>query len=75
MEQKNIVNNAVGTVLVQHVALDGVCKSAWRADSLYMLAPAAPILGAPSWGTSALWVHPPAQLCCPKVAPEHSSPG
>jgi len=38
--------------------------------SLHKLAPA-PILRDVTWGTLARpWVHPPAQLCCPKVAPE-----
>jgi len=38
--------------------------------SLHKLAPA-PILRDVTWGTLARpWVHPPAQLCCPRVAPE-----
>lgn len=53
-------------------SLQGVCKDASLTNSLYKLAPA-PIPWAVPWGASAgPWVHPQAQLCCPKVAPEGS---
>lgn len=52
------------------MVLHGVCKDASQADFSYTLA-LAPILSAVSWiSQTGHGVHPPAQLCCSKVALE-----
>ena len=64
------MNNALGRVPPQHAALCGIRKDGSQADSLHTLAPA-PMPRTIAWDTSAPpWVHPPAQLCCPAMAPE-----
>ena len=64
------MNNALGRVPPQYAVPHEICKDASQADSLHTLTPA-PIPRAVAWGASAPpWVRPPAQLCCPVVAPE-----
>lgn len=59
--------NALGRVLPQYAVLHGVWEDTSPVDSLYTFA-AALILRAAALGTSGwLWVHLPAQLCCPEV--------
>lgn len=62
------MNTELGRVLLQYVALHGVCKYVSQAHLLYTVAPA-PLPRVVAWSTSVQpWVHHPVQLSCPKVA-------
>lgn len=64
----------LGRLLPPQTVLQGVCKAATWASSLDTVA-LAPILRESAQGTSPQhWVHIPAQLCSPKLGPQHSCP-